>query len=61
MLYSILISIAMVLLIIYTPINGFLGFAGVTIIDWLRVIAAGAVFLVGHEVIKFFKRKNETA
>jgi Ca2+-transporting ATPase len=59
MLYSILISIAMVLLIIYTPINGFLGFAGVTLADWLRVVAAGAVFLIGHEVIKFFKRKNE--
>jgi len=49
----------MVLLIIYTPINGFLGFAGVTLADWLRVVAAGAVFLIGHEVIKFFKRKNE--
>jgi Ca2+-transporting ATPase len=61
MLYSILISIAMVLLIIYTPINGFLGFAGVTLADWLRVVFAGGIFLIGHEVIKFFKRKNETA
>jgi Ca2+-transporting ATPase len=60
MLYSILISIVMVLLIIYSPINNFLGFAGVTLADWGRIILAGAIFLMGHEGIKFFKRKNET-
>ena len=59
MIYSILISIAMVLLVIYSPINSFLGFAGVTIADWGRVVLAGAIFLLGHEGIKFFKRKNE--
>ncbi|SFL68635.1 cation-translocating P-type ATPase [Halanaerobium salsuginis] len=58
MIYSILISIAMVLLIIYTPVNSLLGFAAVTGADWLRVVAGGAIFLLGHEVIKFFKRKN---
>ncbi|RCW52240.1 cation-transporting P-type ATPase [Halanaerobium sp. ST460_2HS_T2] len=60
MLYSILISIAMVLLIIYSPVNSFLGFAGVTIADWGRVVIAGGIFLIGHEVIKFFKRRTET-
>lgn len=58
MLYSILISIAMVLLIIYSPVNSFLGFAAVSFSDWLRVILAGAGFLMGHEIIKFFKRKK---
>jgi Ca2+-transporting ATPase len=48
----------MVLLIIYTPVNSLLGFAAVTGADWLRVVAGGAIFLLGHEVIKFFKRKN---
>ena len=60
MIYSILISIAMVLLVIYSPINSFLGFAGVTLTDWGRVVLAGGIFLLGHEGIKFFKRKNET-
>jgi Ca2+-transporting ATPase len=60
MIYSILISIVMVLLVIYSPINSFLGFAGVTLADWGRVVLAGAIFLLGHEGIKFFKRKNET-
>jgi Ca2+-transporting ATPase len=60
MIYSILISIVMVLLVIYSPINSFLGFAGVTLADWGRVVLAGSIFLLGHEGIKFFKRKNET-
>ncbi|MEC9490166.1 MAG: cation-transporting P-type ATPase [Halanaerobiales bacterium] len=60
MIYSILISIAVVLLVIYSPINSFLGFAGVTLADWGRIVMAGGIFLLGHEVIKFFKRKNES-
>ncbi|MFN2340487.1 MAG: cation-translocating P-type ATPase [Halanaerobium sp.] len=60
MIYSILLSILMVLLVIYSPINSFLGFAGLTLADWTRVVIAGGIFLVGHEGIKFFKRKNET-
>lgn len=59
MLYSILISIAMVLLIIYSPINSFLGFAAVSLADWGRVVTAGFLFLMGHEGIKFFKRQKE--
>ncbi|MFW6035477.1 MAG: cation-translocating P-type ATPase [Halothermotrichaceae bacterium] len=59
MLYSILISIGMVLIVIYTPyINSYLGFAGVTPGDWLRVFAAGAVFLSAHEIIKLLKKEN---
>ncbi|MGM0549028.1 MAG: cation transporting ATPase C-terminal domain-containing protein, partial [Bacillota bacterium] len=61
MIYSILISILMVLIVIYSPINSFLGFAGITLADWGRIIITGFIFLLGHEVIKFFKRKNETA
>src|SRR6056297_1226058 len=59
MIYSILISIVMVLLVIYSPINSFLGFAGVTLGDWGRIVLAGGIFLLGHEVIKFFKRRKE--
>jgi len=58
MLYSILISIGMVLIVVYTPVNSYLGFAGVTIGDWVRVLLAGFVFLMGHEVIKWYKRSN---
>ena len=59
MLYSILISIIMVLIVIYTPfINHYLGFTGVTLGDWVRVILAGFIFLSGHEVIKWYKRSQ---
>ena len=59
MIYSILLSILMVLIVIYSPINSFLGFSGLALADWGRVVFAGAIFLLGHEGIKFFKRKNE--
>lgn len=59
MLYSILISIVMVLVVIYTPaINKYLGFSGVTVGDWFRIIIAGGVFLSAHEIMKWFKRKS---
>ncbi|MGM0421258.1 MAG: cation-translocating P-type ATPase [Bacillota bacterium] len=60
MLYSILISIVMVFIVIYTPgINSFLGFAGVSLADWTRVAASGLIFLLGHEGIKFMKRQKQ--
>ncbi|MFN2364393.1 MAG: cation-translocating P-type ATPase, partial [Halarsenatibacteraceae bacterium] len=58
MLYSILLSIAMVMLVIYSPVNSFLGFAGPTLADWSRVVLAGGIFLLGHEAIKFLKRQQ---
>ncbi|MFW6309110.1 MAG: cation-translocating P-type ATPase [bacterium] len=59
MIFSILISIVMVLVVIYTPgINSYLGFAGVTAGDWIRILLAAAVFLAGHEVIKWNKRSR---
>jgi len=58
-LYSILISIFMVLVVIYIPaISRFLGFSAVTLADWYKIILAGVVFLSAHEIIKWFKRKN---
>ncbi len=60
-LYSILISLIMVMIVIYTPgINSYLGFAPVTLSDWGMVILAGIVFLVAHELIKVGKRINES-
>ena len=60
MLYSIGLSIFMVLIVIYTPgLNSYLGFAGVTAGDWLRIFSGTLVFLVAHESVKFFKRKKE--
>lgn len=59
MLYSILISIVMVLIVIYTPaISGYLGFSGVTFSDWGRILLAGGIFLLAHELIKWFKRNS---
>jgi Ca2+-transporting ATPase len=45
--------------VIYTPvINGFLGFAPLTLSDWVYVLAAAALFLLAHEIIKAFKRSR---
>ena len=60
MLYSIGLSITMVLIVIYTPgLNSYLGFAGVTAGDWLRILIGTLIFLAAHESYKIYKRKNE--
>jgi Ca2+-transporting ATPase len=59
LLWSIVISIGFTLTVIYTPfINKFLGFAPLTINDWVSVFAAAAIFLLAHEIIKAFKRSR---
>jgi Ca2+-transporting ATPase len=59
MLYSILISIALVLGVVYIPfINDFLGFAWVGIAAWSRILISSALFLILNEVIKFFRRRK---
>ena len=58
-LWSIIISIGFTMTAIYTPfINSFLGFAPLTLSDWLSVLAAAALFLAAHEIIKAFKRSR---
>jgi Ca2+-transporting ATPase len=60
-LWSIVISIGLTLTVIYTPfINGFLGFAPLTVSDWGSVLAAAAIFLLAHEIIKAVKRSRRT-
>jgi len=59
LLWSIVISIGFTLTVIYTPfINRFLGFAPLTLSDWVSVLAAAAIFLLAHEIIKAFKRSR---
>ena len=58
-LWSIVISIGLTLTVIYAPvINRFLGFAPLTASDWGSVLAAAAIFLLAHEIIKAFKRSR---
>jgi Ca2+-transporting ATPase len=58
MLLSILLSIGFTLIAIYTPaVNGFLGFAPLTLTDWGTVGIAAAFFLGAHELLKIFKRR----
>jgi Ca2+-transporting ATPase len=58
-LWSIVISIGLTLTVIYTPsINRFLGFAPLTVSDWISVLAAAAIFLLAHEIIKAVKRSR---
>jgi len=60
MVYSIILSIAMIATAIYTPfINKYLGFAGISVIDWFYVIGSAVVFLGAHELLKAYKRKSE--
>jgi len=59
LLWSIVISIGFTMTVIYTPfINGFLGFAPLTFGDWASVLAAAAIFLLAHEIIKALKRSR---
>jgi Ca2+-transporting ATPase len=58
-LWSIVISIGFTMTAIYTPlINRFIGFAPLTLNDWVTIVASAAVFLLAHEVIKLFKRSK---
>jgi Ca2+-transporting ATPase len=60
MVYSIILSIAMIITAIYTPfINSYLGFAGISMIDWLYVLGSAGIFLGAHEILKIYKRKSE--
>ncbi|MDD4876941.1 MAG: HAD-IC family P-type ATPase, partial [Dehalococcoidales bacterium] len=59
-LWSIVISIGLTMIVIYTPfINEFLGFAPLIISDWISVFVAAAIFLLAHESIKIFKRSRQ--
>jgi Ca2+-transporting ATPase len=58
-LWSIVISIGFTMTAIYTPfINRFIGFAPLTLNDWITIVASAAVFLLAHEAIKLFKRSK---
>jgi len=57
MTLSLIISIGMCLIAIYTPgLNKFLSFAPLEISDWITVFAASGIFLLAHEIIKMVKR-----
>lgn len=60
MTISIVVSIGLCLVAIYTPgLNTFLKFAPLEISDWFTILGASAIFLLAHELIKIFKRKGE--
>jgi Ca2+-transporting ATPase len=57
--WSIVMSLGLTMAAIYTPsINTFIGFAPLTLKDWLTVVASAGVFLFAHEIIKMFKRSR---
>jgi Ca2+-transporting ATPase len=57
LLFSVVISIGLVLLAIYGPyISEFLAFGPMTLTDWLFVLGAATIFLGAFEVLKSFKR-----
>lgn len=57
LLISIIGSIALMLVAIYTPVvRAFLRFSAPSLIDWLYVIGAGIAYLIVFEAMKSFKR-----
>jgi Ca2+-transporting ATPase len=57
--WSIVISLGLTMAAIYTPsINRFIGFAPLTLKDWLTIVASAGVFLFAYEIIKMFKRSR---
>jgi len=57
LLLSILGSIILILIVIYTPfVRDFLRFAPLRAIDWLYVLGAAAIYLFAFEVMKMLKR-----
>jgi Ca2+-transporting ATPase len=59
-LWSIIISIGFTMAAIYTPlVNHFIGFAPLTLQDWITILVSAAIFLFAHEMIKMFKRSKE--
>jgi Ca2+-transporting ATPase len=57
--WSIVISLGLTMAAIYTPsINTFIGFAPLTLTDWLTIVASAGVFLFVYEIIKMFKRSR---
>jgi Ca2+-transporting ATPase len=62
LLWSIVISLGLILSAIYIPfINRFVAFSPLMISDWMYVLIATVIFLVAHESIKVFKRTRRTA
>ncbi len=59
MLWSIAISIAMILVAVYVPfVGGFFSFAPLTLTDWGFALAGVAVFLSAHETMKALRRSR---
>ncbi len=56
MIYSLIISITLVLFVVYTPLSAYLEFAPIFFRDWLLVFAAGSIYLLAFEGIKWYKR-----
>jgi Ca2+-transporting ATPase len=58
-LYSILISIIAVLFVTQTPVvNVFLGYSTIGVNSWISIMISGLIFLIAHEISKYFKRKK---
>jgi len=61
LLFSIPVSIGLVLVAIYGPyISDFLSFGPITVTDWLFVLGVAVIFLGIFEALKFFKRIRPT-
>jgi Ca2+-transporting ATPase len=61
LLFSIPVSIGLVLVVIYGPyISDFLSFGPITVTDWLFILGAAVIYLGVFEALKFFKRIRPT-
>jgi len=59
MLWSIVISIGLILIALYIPVvGGFFGFAPLTVVDWAAVMGGVVLFLLAHEALKAIRRSR---
>ncbi len=58
-LWSIVISIVMILTVVYVPgVGRFLYFSGPSLLDWVYVVGAALLYLAVFEIMKAFKRRK---
>ena len=61
LIYAILISVALQVLVIHTPLNAYFKTVPITLIDWFYIILVSSTVLIFGEVFKLVKRVKQTA
>ena len=61
LLYATLVSAGLVMGLIYVPwLRDFLGFGWISLLDWLHILTAAALYLIFFEILKLSMRRRAT-